>query len=261
MQFSEFGNMEGKTLMLLPGTGCTWELNFKYVVEDLAKKFHIIGVNYDGFETDPDIRTEFTDMLTITSKIEDYIRENHNGQIDGAYGSSLGGSFVGLLFERNKIHINHGFIGSSDLDEGSKFVAWLATVTVGNIIENSMVNEKKFNRFKKLLTNGNKDEEKNRVMGDFLQMFSESIKQLAPGTLKKEFYSDYSTRLGKNIDVENAKIHVIYALGMGKKYEKRYRTHFKNPDIIKFDMNHEAWLFSKDASAPVLNRVIKEMED
>ena len=53
MQFTEFGKQGGKTLLLLPGTACTWQLNFKNVVNDLAEKYHIIAVNYDGFEGDP----------------------------------------------------------------------------------------------------------------------------------------------------------------------------------------------------------------
>ena len=35
------------------------------------------------------------------------------------------------------------------------------------------------------------------------------------------------------------KIHVFYAIKMGEEYEKRYRIYFKNPDIIRHDMQHE----------------------
>ena len=125
MQFTEMGNQAGKTLLLLPGTACTWQLNFKHVVDELAERYHIIAVNYDGFEGDPGVI--FTDVPTVTEKIEDYILEHHGGRVDGAYGSSLGGSFVGLLIERQRIHIDHGFIGSSDLDQGGTriFKEWL----------------------------------------------------------------------------------------------------------------------------------------
>lgn len=39
MEFTEFGSKNGKTLMLLPGTACKWQFNFKNVVD------HIIDVN------------------------------------------------------------------------------------------------------------------------------------------------------------------------------------------------------------------------
>jgi hypothetical protein len=31
MDFREFGDPNGKTMLLLPGTACTWQLNFKNV--------------------------------------------------------------------------------------------------------------------------------------------------------------------------------------------------------------------------------------
>lgn len=258
MQYVEMGKMDGKTLMLLPGTGCTFELNFKYVIDDLASKYHLICVNYDGFETDPSLRTDFTDMITITEKIEKYIKEKHAGKLDGCYGSSLGGSFVGQLFQRKNVFIKHGFLGGSDLDESGKLVAKIMTDTVGAIIENSCRDAKKLEKFKKFYSK--KADESAESMLSFLDMFSESIKATKKGTLRKEFYSDYITRLGKNIDVENATMHIVYATKMGEKYEKRYLMHFKNPDIRRFDMSHESWLFSKDNSAPVLSYIDECMD-
>ena len=55
MRFTEFGKRGGKTLMFLPGTACTWQLNFKNVADGLAEKYRIIAVNYDGFEGDPSV--------------------------------------------------------------------------------------------------------------------------------------------------------------------------------------------------------------
>ena len=111
MDFREFGNQSGRTLLLLPGTACTWQLNFKNVVDDLAEK------------------------------IEEYIIKNHGGRVDGAYGSSLGGSFAGLLIQRKRVHIAHGFIGSSDLDQGSPVVARLLTMLVGPMLSGACRSE------------------------------------------------------------------------------------------------------------------------
>ena len=49
-------------------------------------------------------------MLEETEKIENYIREHFSGHIRAAYGCSLGGSFVGLLTARKKIHIDYGIL-------------------------------------------------------------------------------------------------------------------------------------------------------
>ena len=78
MEFYETGNMSGKTLMLLPGTCMNYQVNFKTVINRLAEKYHLICVNYDGFDGTDVI---FPDIITVTEKIEKYIQENHNGKV------------------------------------------------------------------------------------------------------------------------------------------------------------------------------------
>lgn len=253
MKFTEMGNMEGKTLMLLPGTACTWEINFHEVIDALCEKYHLICVNYDGFDDEKKTKP-FTDMLTVTEKIEDYIREHHNGHVDGAYGSSLGGSFVGLLIQRERIHIDHGFIGSSDLDQGSPFVAKIMTWIVGRWIADAGKNEKKQKKLKDMLVQ-NFGMEMDAETDQFMNQFCQSIVSLHPDTVCREFYSDYVTPLQNGIYVKDTVIHIIYALKMGTKYEKRYYQHFRNPHILRFDMQHEAWLFQKKWRQPVLDAI------
>ena len=91
MQFDEMGKGTGKTLMLLPGTACDYQTNFGTVLDRLGEKYHLICVNYDGFDGSGAI---FPDMLTVTEKIETYIKENFGGRLDGAIGSSLGSTFA-----------------------------------------------------------------------------------------------------------------------------------------------------------------------
>ena len=71
MQFEELGNIAGKKLMLLPGTCCDWQTNFGTVIDSLFEKYHLICVNYDGFDGGDDV---FPDMITVTEKIEKYIK-------------------------------------------------------------------------------------------------------------------------------------------------------------------------------------------
>lgn len=75
----------------------------------------------DGF--DPNEKTEFYSMEDECEKIEQEIRKKHGRSIKAAYGCSLGGSFVSLLIQRKRIHIEHGIIGSSDMDEAGNLVA------------------------------------------------------------------------------------------------------------------------------------------
>ena len=120
MKYYELGKENQRTFLLLPGTCCTVKSNFSQAIPFLAKEFHVIGVDYDGFDGKG---TEFTDMITITQKIENFIRKQFHGKIDIAYGSSLGGSSVSLLIQRRNIHIDHVVIGSSDFDQNGKLSA------------------------------------------------------------------------------------------------------------------------------------------
>ena len=122
MQFDEMGTMTGKTLMLLPGTACDYQTNFGTVLDRLGSKYHLICVNYDGFDGSDLI---FPDMITVTGKIEQYILANYNGKLDGAIGSSLGSSFVGQLIQRRNVHLDHGIFGSPDLDQSGRLSVWL----------------------------------------------------------------------------------------------------------------------------------------
>ena len=139
MQFDEMGNRSGKTLMLLPGTACDYQTNFAAVLDRLGEKYHLICVNYDGFDGSGEI---FPDMITVTEKIEKYIKDNHGGRIDGAIGSSLGSTFVGQLVQRENIHIDHAIFGSPDLDQSGKFSAWLQSKLVVPLLTSFTKGEK-----------------------------------------------------------------------------------------------------------------------
>ena len=258
MRFTELGKRDGKTMLLLPGTGCTWGINFQNVLGDLMERYRLICVNYDGF--DGDCSKPFTDMLTVTKKIEDYILEKHGGRVDGAYGSSLGGSFVGLLVQRKRIHITHGFIGCSDLDQGNPLTAKTMTVIVSRAIENAGKSEKRRDRLKGMLGKafGAGMEEETDA---FMEQFARTIASLHPKAIAREFYSDYVTPLKNDIHADGTTIHVIRALKMGPQYEQRYYRHFRNPDMMCFDMDHEDWLFRKQWRQPVLDAIADRMKD
>ena len=256
MQFVEMGNPSGKTLMLLPGTACDYQTNFAAVLDRLGEKYHLICVNYDGFDGSDAV---FPDMITVTEKIEEYIKENYNGKIDGAIGSSLGSSFVGQLIQRENIHLDHGIFhgifGSPDLDQSGKVSAWLQSKLVVPLLTGFTKNEKKRTKTREKLKSffEMNDETADRFMGCFSRFSPESI--------KNEYYSDLLTWLRDDIHVENTKVHFIYANKMGEKYLKRYRKYFRDPDIREFDMQHEQWLFGDEQyTAPVLKAIDEFME-
>ena len=253
MQFDELGNMNGKTLMLLPGTACDYQTNFAAVLDRLKEKYHLICVNYDGFDGSGSI---FPDMITVTEKIEKYITEHFDGKIDGAIGSSLGSSFVGQLIQREKIHIDHGIFGSPDLDQSGRVSAWLQSKLVVPLLTSFTKSEKKKTKSKEKLKAAFEmnDETAERFIGCFAKF--------DPVSIKNEYYTDLLTWLQDDIHVEHTRVHFIYAKKMGEKYLKRYKKYFRDPDIRDFDMQHEQWLFGGDEYAvPVLKAIDEFMTE
>ena len=245
MQFDEMGNKSGKTLMLLPGTACDYQKNVAAVLDRLGVKYHLICVNYDGFDGSGSV---FPDMITDTEKIEKYITEHFDGKKEGVNGSSLGSSFVGQLIQRENIHIDHGIFGSPDLDQSGRFSAWLQSKLVVPLLTSFTKSEKKKTKSKEKLKAAFEmnDETADRFIGCFAKF--------DPVSIKNEYYTDLLTWLQEDIHVEHTRVHFIYAKKMGEKYLKRYKKYFRDPDIREFDMQHEQWLFGGEQyTLPVLS--------
>ena len=128
MKVYKLGDSSKPTIMLFPGTCCYWKTNFGHVFENLQKYFYIMVVSYSGF--DETENTTFISELDEVAKVEDYIQSQLDGKLFAAYGCSLGGSFVSLLVNRQKIHIDHAIIGSSDMDQTPKWLAKIETAIV-----------------------------------------------------------------------------------------------------------------------------------
>ncbi len=239
MKVYEFGAKNAPALLLLPGTCCHWKGNFGHVIPLLEDDFRVLCVSYDGF--DETERTEFPTMTEETEKIEAYIREHCGGHIRAAYGCSLGGSFVGLLAARRNIRMDCGILGSSDLDQSSKFAARLQTDLLLPLIY-PMIRDGQFkSRFlqKRL-------EKRAAEMGGYVKAFMDMMGGARPyvtqRSCKNQFYSDLVTPLPDGIDVPGTEIHIFYALKMGEKYRARYERHFAHPVIHEQDLQHEELL-------------------
>ncbi len=238
MKFYTYGNIENPPIMLFPGTWCL-HTSFNEVISLLQKSFYVIAVSYDGFDETED--SVFPNMITETEKIEAYIKENFTGRLFAAYGCSLGGSFVGLLVQRKNIHIEHGFIGSSDLDQSGKFKAWLITKLFGGMTV-KMLQTGKYPWYMKKGFEKNLQTEYGRKFYEMLGIGKGGYPFIKKESAENQFYSDLITPLDEQISADGTTIHVFYAQKMGEKYLERYHKHFKNPHIVTHDLRHEELL-------------------
>lgn len=238
MRFYTFGKEDNPVILLLPGTCCHWKMNFGEVIPMLEPYFHVVCASYDGFDEKEEII--FTNMLTVTEKIEEYISEKFDGRIHAAYGCSLGGSFVGLLIQRKQIHISHGIIGSSDFDQDSPWKAKLkCAVAIPLLYKIVSTGE-----YPKVLQ-GLMEKKRTPYRDKFMTMFgigNGGLPFIKKQSVYNQFYSDLVTPLEDDICVQGTEVHCFYAVKMGTEYLERYQRHFKNPDICKFEFEHEELL-------------------
>ena len=199
MKFYESGDSSKPVIFLFPGTCCLYS-SFDHVLDGLHSYFYTVTVSYDGF--DPNEKTEFYSMEDECEKIEQEIRKKYGGRI----------YLVAKIQSSMVVPFMYKMIHTGALP---KFM------------------QKKLNKT---------DEVKKELYNGFLNMFGigkGGCPWITKQSIYNQFYSDLVTKVQHGIDVPGTTIHVFYATKMGKKYEKRYWTYFKNPDIRRHNMQHE----------------------
>lgn len=240
MKFYEFGNLNNPVIMLLPGTCCHWKNNFDHVIDLLTESFYVLCVSYDGF--DETEQTEFLDMITETEKIEDYIKRKFHGKVHAVYGCSLGGSFVGLLIQRKRIHMEHGILGSSDLDQEDIWKARIQTKLLVPILYRIIHKGNVNGLIIKFLKKHKGEQYTKEFLHIMLGIGGQKLEFVTKRSMENQFYSDLVTKMEDGIEASGTSVHCLYAVKMGEVYFKRYQQHFKNPHIVKQDLQHEELL-------------------
>ena len=242
MHVHEFGNKDNPVILLLPGTMCYWKGNFGNVIDELAKDFLVAAVAYTGF--DEEDKEDYRSVTDETVRIEEYVVKNYGGHIRAAYGCSLGGTFVAHLAARNRIKMDYGIIGSSDLDQAGNFkaslMASLMVKVTWNFIHTGRYNSKLMQ--KRYESQMAAPDPYNKAFVAITGRDKYDMSFISKESLKCQFKSDLTTPLPKGIDNKETEIHVFYAKKMGEKYLDRYKLYFKNPVIHEQDMRHEEFL-------------------
>ena len=99
MEIKRFGNIEGKTMMLLHGNLMCWR-QFENVIPLLEEEFDVYAVSFDGF--DGTGKTTYTTAQEQADKLEAYLIHHCGGSLDALFAESLGcGPAVCLKASKN----------------------------------------------------------------------------------------------------------------------------------------------------------------
>ncbi len=102
MEAHEFGKENPRKIVMIPGNLMCWR-QFEPVIPLLEKDYHIIAISPDGY--DGTGKTVFTTAEASAEKLEEYIKERLDGEIDLVFGESFGSATAGMLFHRQKVKV------------------------------------------------------------------------------------------------------------------------------------------------------------
>lgn len=103
----ELGNAQGKTVVMIHGTGMSWDM-LKRPAEFLTNDCRVILVSVPGH--DPKTDEEFTSVEEIAKEIETALIEKGYGSIDLLYGLSMGGGIAIRMLADNKLKVKRAVI-------------------------------------------------------------------------------------------------------------------------------------------------------
>ena len=112
MDFKVFGKEGAPKLLLIPGLGVSYQI-FLPLIDLLKDKFRIIAVQVDGFTLG--VQTKFTSIDDQAVQVIGYVKEQHGGHLDCAYGLSLGGKILSRVLERDEVTIDHAILDAAPL--------------------------------------------------------------------------------------------------------------------------------------------------
>lgn len=102
MEVHEFGRGNDKKIVLIPGNMMCWK-QFEDVIPLLAAEHHVVAVSTDGYDGGG---TTFTTAEASAEKLEAYIQEHLDGEVDLVFGESFGCATAGMLFHRQRVGVD-----------------------------------------------------------------------------------------------------------------------------------------------------------
>jgi len=102
MEVHEFGRGNDKKIVMIPGNMMCWK-QFEDVMPLLAEEHHVVAVSTDGYDGGG---TTFTTAEASAEKLEAYIQEHLDGEVDLVFGESFGCATAGMLFHRQRVGVD-----------------------------------------------------------------------------------------------------------------------------------------------------------
>lgn len=249
MKILEYGNINNPKIILVHGFQSPIQVWDEYI-NHFKDNYYIIVPILPGHY--PNHEEKFTTFQDVTNQFEVYYLNKFGDEAHMVFAMSMGGVFVSLLWQNNKIHFKHILFDGSPLLGYNKFFNKYMTSFYLNVTKKSKErNEKTLNQAIKSII-------KKQHLNDFLNV----LDNMDEDTIKS-FINEIGSH--KLLSTNNqTSIHYFHGTKLNETFSKKtgkfIKKHYKNSNIICFkNKGHcEVSIFKPMEMFKYLDNIIKE---
>ena len=194
MQFHEYGNTAGRTVMVMHGMLCDWR-KFREIFKPLEEEYHVIYPAMNGcFENAPD----FESFDKECEEIERYVSENHSGKLNAVIGISQGATLMSILLSRNNVSVEKAILDGVYVAHQGKLCAKLALKAFTRMQKNGGMPSKAFMKALPLMGLDESD------LDEFKLMYWDSSYE----SMKANLIENYTYRVPDDFRIDNTKVYL-----------------------------------------------------
>lgn len=226
MNFHTFGDRERPVIVLIHGVLTPWQV-WERQIEYFEKEYYVVAVALDAHEEERS--SEFVSIDDEARKIEDYILQNHGGEVYAICGISMGGAITHIIWKNRRIKAQKYVLDGAPLVPFGKLMCWVMTHNYINIIIKSKQRDKRIlNSFKK----------------NFLpERFLDTYLKIADNMRESSVRNMITSVCGSNVctDVESDGAEVMFLHGtkgnesLAKKSAALVKKHYLKCMVVCFD--------------------------
>lgn len=240
MLFNEFGEKNNPVILCMHGMCQDWHSEYE-MLKGLEKDFRLIIPAMDGMYPDS---PEFTNFADQCRQIEEYVKENHDGHLNGVFGQSQGGLMIVELLARNRIDVDVAVLDGVYVAHQGKVAAW-GTYKMMKFYKDHRRPPKVMDVMMKLMGLGK----------EAYSMFDCIYWDISYESMKKNLYENYTYHTNPDLKNTNTKVYLWcgskepYAIKSHKiltKYLRDYTEEiFEGYGHGEFFLNHQGEMCKK----------------
>ena len=223
VEILEFGNKENKSIILMHGFQCPYQIWNKYI-EYYKDKYHIVVPIFEGHN--PKKKETFISLQQTATEIEDYYISHYGNDVYAIFAISYGGIIAANIWQNKRLNVSKLIFDGSPVTSYPKLLKSYLTNFYLQVTHKS---QKRDQKTLIQATNGVCPKE-------YLEDFLNVLDHMSDDNIRKyiEAWSNY--KLPGNIDTPNTRVYFFHGTKsnemLARKSAKYLKKHYPDSSII-----------------------------